>query len=210
MIKVNLLRNLGGAATAGAGAAMQGTGVIAAPSFGSSNEVNKQAGMRLALIAGVVGLVMFYEHTELSEKREKLSQAQSKLAEVQARLQGYGEAGKIVSDYNNQKNILASQVKVLEGLTINRLREVKLLDALQSALPQKAWIDHLKDDNGKIELKGYAPDAETVNTILRQFESNVLFTDVQPKENVEVDLPEFGKVRSFVFTFIAGKPVATQ
>jgi type IV pilus assembly protein PilN len=200
VIRVNLLRNISG----GVGPANLGTGITAVPEL--SQEGQKQAALRLAVICGAVGLIWFYEHNEIAAKNQQLQQVQAQIAEVQAAKQRFGDAGPIVEKYNKQKDILAAQIKVLEGLTVNRLREVKLLDALQSLVPQKAWLEGISSDKGHVKIKGFAPDAETVNNLFRQLENNVLFSQVQQKTNVDQDVPELGLLRRFEFEFIAGRP----
>jgi type IV pilus assembly protein PilN len=200
VIRVNLLRNISG----GVGPANLGTGITAMPEL--SKEGQKQAALRLAVIFGAVGLLWFYEHNEITAKNQQLAQVQAQIAEVQAAKQRFGDAGPIVEKYNKQKDILAAQIKVLEGLTINRLREVKLLDALQSLIPQKAWLESIISDKGHVKIKGFAPDAETVNNLFRQLENNVLFSQVQQTTNVDQDVPEVGLLRRFEFEFIAGRP----
>ena len=199
MIRVNLMRGISG----GGGVAL-GTSITASPSMGG--DVEKQAALRLAVIFAAVGLFWFYEHNEINAKRDQLSTVQNQISEVQAAKQRFGDAGPIVEKYNKQKEILNAQIKVLEGLTVNRLREVKLLDALQSLIPQSAWLDSIVSDRGRVKIKGFAPDAETVNNLFRQLENNVLFSQVQQTLNVDQDVPELGLLRRFEFEFIAGRP----
>jgi type IV pilus assembly protein PilN len=199
VIRVNLMRSISG----GGGAAL-GTSITASPVM--TADVQKQLAFRLLAIIACVGVLWYYEHNELSLKQQKLAEVNSQIAEVQAKKQKFGDAGPIVEKYNKQKELLAAQIKILEGITVNRLREVKLLDAIQSIIPQKAWLESVTSEKGKVKMKGYAPDADTVNNLFRQLENNVLFSQVQQTTNVDQDVPEMGLMRRFEFEFIAGKP----
>lgn len=203
MIRVNLLRNMSG----GAGQMSGGTGVTTAMGSGAlSPDAQKRLAMRLAVVLGAVGLVWFYEQSEISVKQNELANIRQQISTIQAKKQQYGDAGPIVEKYTQQKAVLESQIKVLESVTVNRLREVKLLDAIQSILPQKAWLESIKVEKGRATISGLAPDAETVNNLYRQLENNVLFSDVQQRQNVDKDIPELGLLRAFEFQFVAGRP----
>lgn len=202
MIKVNLLRNLSGTAVAApgtfSGAMPMGGGVTA------SQDVQKQALARLAVIAGAVLLVIFYEKTELSAKQQLVTEKQSELSRVKAEIAKFGDAAPMVEKYNQEKEKLDRQISVLEGLTANRLREVKLLDAIQSIMPQKAWLDQLEVVQGKGRMTGYADTDDTANMIYQQLQANVLFKLDAPTSRPERD-PDLGEIKKFEIPFVTGK-----
>lgn len=196
MIRVNLLRNLGMAAGSPAAGLSQG------PVF--SQDLQKQAMYRLAFIFVCLGLLIFYEKVQLSAKRRALDEANVEVGKIRAEKEKFGDAAPIVQKYNEQKTKLDAQVKVLESLTANRLREVKLLDVIQSKMPAKAWLQEMKMDQGRVTMVGYAPNEQDVSELYRALESNALFSSVRVKSEA-VESPSVGLVQQFEFNFLAGK-----
>ncbi len=200
MIRVNLLRNLGAAAAPGAGIAVA-TGIGGAI---VSQDLQKQAMLRVAFIIACVGLLMGYERIQLSAKQELIDQVRQRISRTRTAKEKFGDAAPIVEKYEAQKKELDAKIKVLEALTENRLREVKLLDALQSLTPQNGWLEEIKVDQGKILVIGYAPDEGTVNKLFRDLESNVLFSNVKVRSESR-DVAPVGPIQRFEFTFNAGR-----
>src|SRR5512143_687914 len=52
--------------------------------------------------------------------------------------------------------VLASRIERLEGLFARRPRAADALDALMSALPDRAWVTEVAYDSGKLRIKGHA------------------------------------------------------
>lgn len=199
MIRINLLRNLGTSAAPNAGIGIAGSGGIV------SQELQKQAMIRLLVIGGCVGALMVYEHLQLSAKQELIDQVRTQINQARAAKEKFGDAAPIVEKYEAQKKSLDAKIRVLEGLTENRLREVKLLDAIQSLMPQNGWLEELKVDQGKVVLSGFAPDESTVNSLFRALEANVLFTDVKNIRTEAREMGNVGSVQRFEFSFNAGR-----
>ena len=52
--------------------------------------------------------------------------------------------------------VLASRIERLEGLFARRSQAADALDALMSALPDRAWLTEAAYDSGKVRIKGHA------------------------------------------------------
>lgn len=197
MIRVNLLRNLGTSAAPPTGISLGADGIVA-------QDLQKQALVRLIVIAAFLGVLIGYERIKLSAKQELIAQVQSEIDSTREEIAKFGDAAPIVAKYEAQKKELDAKIKVLEALTENRLREVKLLDALQSLTPVNGWLEEINVDNGKVQVIGYAPDAGTVNALYRALETNVLFSNVKVKQEVR-EISNVGSVQRFEFNFNAGR-----
>ncbi|MCM2281627.1 MAG: PilN domain-containing protein [Bdellovibrionaceae bacterium] len=169
-----------------------------------SQDLQKQAGLRLMVIISFVGLIIAYEKMQLSAKEQVIAQVRTEINQTRATKDKFGDAAPIVEKYEAEKKKLDSTIRVLEGLTENRLREVKLLDAVQSLTPARGWLEEIKVENGKASLIGYAPDEATVNALFRALEGNVLFSNVKVKSEAR-EVPNAGLVHRFEFTFNAGR-----
>ncbi len=196
MIKVNLLRNLG------ASVSVSGTNVVTSTVV--STDAQKQGLKRLLVILAGLAMVIAWERYNLSTKQAESDVLSAEALRLQTERQKYGDAAPIVGKYNIQKTMLEAQIKVLASLTVNRLREVKLLDAIQSILPQKAWLREVHVEAGKATMIGFAPTDQDVSELYKALEKNVLFSTVKVKTQ-ETDGPETGRVQKFEFSFVAGK-----
>ena len=198
MLRVNLLRNLSAAAPVGTVISIGGS------SSGSPEETQKQALLRLMVIFLGVGGVIFFEKMQLTSKHKALEDLSAQISSIQSEKAKFGDAGPIVERYTEERKKLDERIKVLEKLTRNRLREVKLLDAIQTILPAQAWLESMVMDAGKVTLTGFAPTEANVTEFYKALENNVLFSSVRIKSEVR-DEPVVGSVQRFEFTFQAGK-----
>ncbi len=196
MIKVNLLRNLG------ATVSPAGTSISTATVVGA--DMQKEGLKKLLVILAGLTLVVAYERYNLSIKQGEIDALSAEAVALQAERQKYGDVTPIVEKYTIQKAKLEAQIKVLSTLTVNRLREVKLLDAIQSILPTKAWLREIHLEAGKVTMVGFAPTDQDVAELYKALEKNVLFSAVKVKTE-ETNGPGTGRVQKFEFGFLAGK-----
>jgi len=198
VIRVNLLRNMS------TGALATGMPTMAAPMV--SQDLQKQGAIRLVVIVACIGTVIAYEKIQLSAKQDELTKVQAQVSEVRTKRESLGDTGPIVEKFQAQEAVLNRKIKTLEQITSNRLREVKLLDAVQSILPSQTWLEKLSIDQGKVEMVGFATDQAIVSQIFTQVDGNVLFSDVKPpRTELQVTTGSSTPLMRFEFLFFTGK-----
>jgi hypothetical protein len=196
MIRVNLLKNLG---------LSVGTGISAAGGEIVSVDVKRQALIKLVIILLFPLVFYIYEKLKVNALTEELNRRRGEVAAVEQERASFGDAGPRVEKANCEKRKIQRELDVIRGLARHRLREVKALDQLQSALPQGSWLKSIELKEGKVALYGYALNEKAIGDLLSQLSSNVYFADIEPKSTSAVRLGELGEVKAFEIDFRVGK-----
>lgn len=204
MIKVNLLRNIGGTQAAGAGGK-------ASQSSGSSDKAVKQLAASKAVTLLIPTMILFgIEKYNISILNQKLATATEQVAKVDQEIKAFGDTGPLLEKYSAIKAKLEKEFDALQVIGNNRLREVKTLDSLQTIIPARNWINELGiDEAGKVSLNGFAETPDEAFSFVKAIEENPNFSDVS-KVNVSTDeqkavgRPE-GGLKKYSFEFRIGK-----
>lgn len=193
MIKINLLKNMGG--TEG------GAGGV---SVAITNETLRMVVLKVfATFILIIGL-MIYENVNLSEIDDQIKKIQLNVQQVQAEKAKFGDAGPKIELYNKEKIRVDKELEVVRVIARNRLREVKALDAIQSLMPAKAWTKKIVIEGNLVKLDGYTSSDDGVNEIIRALEGSVYFSKVEPKNTSQENRPG-GPVKRFELEFRIGK-----
>lgn len=174
MIRVNLLRSIGVAKG-------PTTGVATDPGLDTDMSfVKTEGGLKakgILFIAPIILVIVFIQYNYL-EKKSKRDRLQKELKVVQAELKRLEPDVREVERYKEEKRKLEAQLEVVKSLSKERLRNVKSLDALQSLIPQKAWLDSLVIKDSRVILAGFAVDDIVVSEFLQNLESSIFFSNV--------------------------------
>lgn len=80
----------------------------------------------------------------------------------EARLAKLETQTKQVDDLEKKRNLLKEKLTTIATLKIKKHGPVHVLDDLNNAIPEKAWITELRDKNGQLEISGVALDNQTI------------------------------------------------
>jgi len=84
------------------------------------------------------------------------SRLQAQVNRTQAQIKELDKVIAEVKDINSKETELNTKLDALKTLKKNRAGPVKVLDALQSAVPKKVWLAKLSEKGGAMELSGKA------------------------------------------------------
>jgi Tfp pilus assembly protein PilN len=200
MIRVNLLRNMGmSSAGTGIGTSIAGTGELV------SVDIRRQAAVKAVIILMFPVMLFIWEKLRINNLQSEKAQFQQKVDLVEAEKASFGSAAPRVEKANKLKERIESEIKVIQKLAKNRLREVKALDQLQSVLPAGTWLSELTMDGGKILLEGYALNEGSLTELLTALDGNVFFSMVQPKGTSLQNNEALGSVTKFSIEFRVGR-----
>jgi Tfp pilus assembly protein PilN len=193
MIKINLLRNIGGLGTAeGAGAP-----ALSVDSF-------KSGALRFFIIICFPILFYGFEKFNLYEIQGQVDEAQKKLDTLRAERAKFGDAAPRIKQYNEQKQKIDKNLEVIRELARNRLREVKALDAIQSVMPEKTWARVIAFSGNSVRFEGVSASDDGPTQMMKSLEANVLFSHVEPSATTTEQLAT-GSVKNFKINFVVGK-----
>jgi len=83
-----------------------------------------------------------------------------------------------VNEYKKRQEALRAKLDILDKLEKSRRGPVMTLDALYQALPEKLWLESIKEAGGKLTLAGVATDEETVALFMKNLEESPQFNQV--------------------------------
>ncbi len=200
MIKVNLLRNIGGTQS-GVGPGAQSAGGSA-----QSEAVVKQLAMAKGVLLLIPAIILIgIEKYNISILTQKLMNSTEQVAKVDKEIKSFGDTGPLLEKYGAIKSKLEKQFDALQVIGNNRLREVKTLDSLQTIIPARNWINEMTiDEVGRVALNGFSETPDGAFSFVKAIEENPNFSDVS-KVNVSTDearganRPEGLKKYSFEF-----------
>jgi Tfp pilus assembly protein PilN len=208
MIKVNLLRNVGLAkSTEAGGTSPTGVGGMSAEPLAS--DIQKAAGIKLAVILAFPLTLLVYEKIAINDISTRVKEIQEKIEVLKQERVKFGDAAPKIEKYNKEKQRIDKELEIVRGISQGRLRELKTLDAIQSLMPNKTWSRKIAFKGGVVVLEGYSDGDDGVTELIRALEGNVLFSKVELKFTTSESGSETGgggsSLKRFEIEFRIGK-----
>ena len=130
--------------------------------FVSSDEIRKDAAVRLLiLMLCPVGLYV-YESQVIPEKRAKVESLQQNYDALIAFNASGAQIVERIKKLNSTKELFDKRLAAIDELRRNRYREVRILDVLQTSIPETSWFKEVEMLKDRIVVNGYSmSDADT-------------------------------------------------
>ena len=150
------------------------------------------------VLASVAALLMLFfamqnslgtEISDLSEKKETLEKELARLQKIT----------KEVRDLETKQEEYNAKLVVIATLKKSKAGPVRVLDDLNLALPEKAWLTEAKESSGVLTLVGRALDEQTIASFMRDLEKSDYFEQVDPVEIKQIDMDGV-KIKEFAVT----------
>ena len=106
---------------------------------------------------------------ELASKKEGLDSDLKRLQVVTAE----------VKDIEKKQKDLENRIVRIAALKRSKQGPARILDALNLALPERAWLVEAREKSGEMKLGGVAIDGETISNFTRELEKSDNFPKVQ-------------------------------
>jgi type IV pilus assembly protein PilN len=165
-------------------------------------------GIYFGLILIFAGAFYFLQ-SSLSKSVEELSTRSDNLRNELTRVE---KVTREVKDLEEKKNEYNSKLIVIALLKKNKLGPVRVLDDLNNALPEKAWLSEVKESEGEFTVVGKALDPQTVAAYIRELTKSEYFGE--KSDEAWKDWEKDGiKIKEFSFKtkiFYGGKIAAQQ
>lgn len=177
MIKVNLASSTAGLAS------IPG---VSGTDFSSPEQIRKDALIRLLfLLIGPV-LLYIYEGQNLPAKQSELSSKQQMLAELQEYNSKQAASVAEIKKFKEDEALIEARIAALEKISIDRQREAKVMELLQTIIPEKAWLTRIQLNPEGINLQGLALSDFEVSTFLDSLTRSAFLMDVNLLNSSEV------------------------
>ncbi len=103
------------------------------------------------------------------------------------RLKALQETTKEVRDLEKKKNELASKTSIIAILKKSKLGPVRILDDLNTAIPEKAWVTEVRESGGILRVSGLALDNQTIAAFMKSMETSDYFDTIDLGESRQVE-----------------------
>ena len=131
----------------------------------------------LLVLLPTVGLY-FYGDMVISEKTQVLRSKREYLTSLNVKIDQAKGVVDEIKKFREDKARLEIQISTIESLTKERLREVKILDAIQSDIPQKTWLTKVDVQNDLLTLTGFAAADADTTTFMEKLSNSIHLKDV--------------------------------
>ena len=147
-------------------------------------------------VASVVVLVVvcfFLRSSTISQIEERGTEKQN----LEGRLAQLKKTTKEVNDLELKQKELANKLLVIAILKRSKSGPVNVLDSINSAVPDKAWLVEMNEARNDMTIKGVALDNQTVATLAKELEKSPYFVKADIDE-VKAATSEKVRVSEFI------------
>lgn len=112
-----------------------------------------------------------------------------------------------VKDLEQKEQLLREKLSTIAQLKIKKHGPVHVLADMSASIPEKTWLEALKERDGVIEIKGIALDNQTIAMFIGELEKSAYFEGVdliQSKQYIKDDV----KMKEFGISFKVENPLA--
>lgn len=126
----------------------------------------------------------------------KVTSLSTEVAKLEGQLARLQEVTKEVKDLDKTRAELNDKLVVIATLKRSKVGPVRVLDDLNLALPERAWVTDLRETDGSLRINGFALDSQTIATFMKDLGNSDYFRSVELVETKTVD--KLGaKIRDF-------------
>lgn len=133
----------------------------------------------VVLLGAAVAAVHITLGADITDLRRRIGERRAEIAKLQAVI---GE----VKEFRKKKRELEEKISVIENLERRQHGPSQLLHELAVLVPEKLWIDSLKEASGSLALNGVAIDNQTIALFMTKLEASSWFRGVRLEETRQV------------------------
>lgn len=195
MIKVNLLKDAGKKTKKGLGES-----TVFDADFRS--KVDGAVGDNQALIKRfsflLVPIVLIFGYTWFIESglERRIADLNNQSAQIDAQIAGLSAELDTIEKLKAEKNKISTELGAIKELSKKRYTYIKILDSMQTLIPERAWITKLSLKEQIISIEGRATEDSVISAFMQNLEESAYFSNVTWVDSREVNEPQ-GVVKSF-------------
>lgn len=132
----------------------------------------------LGVFGGSLAVVIFIFFCFSMYLSSDLEETKARHAALDEELKKYQTQTAEVKEIEKRQKDLQSRLVRIAILKKSKQGPVKLINDLNMALPERAWITEIRENAGKMKIQGFAVDGETVSNFTRALEKSEFFPKV--------------------------------
>jgi type IV pilus assembly protein PilN len=200
MIKVNLLKDAGKKQKKGIG----GDSTILDSEFKTAlgGAVGDNQALVKRILFAVVPILIIFAYTWYIEHglKSNIEKINTQIKSTDNQINALKPELDVIEKLKSEKNKLSTEVTTIKDLSKKRYVYVKILDALQSLIPEKAWLTKMSMKDQTISIEGRATEDAVISAFMQSLEESAYFANVTWVDSREVSEPQ-GVVKTFSIRF---------
>lgn len=121
---------------------------------------------------------------------------------VNGKLVKMREQTKRIDEIEAGKATLKTKLTTIASLKIKKLGTIRILDDLNTAVPEKMWLDAVKQtDSEHIEILGIALDNPTTSSFIRELKKSQYFKDPEQNQTMQITFEDSKLIK---FNIVSG------
>lgn len=146
--------------------------------------------MAALVVTCTVLIASYYSNTvQVSELQGEIDLMQSQVKKLKERTHSVG-------DLKSKHSILEQKLQVIATLKRSKSGPVRVMDDLNTALPERAWLTGMKESEGVLRVNGFAIDNQTVASFMKDLARSDFFEKVELVES-KIAAKDAVKLRQF-------------
>ncbi len=147
----------------------------------ASENNNKEVIIKVGTMFSLVIILFIYENMSVSSKKDELKQINKELATLNQKISKFGKVSEVVQKVTSKKKEIEGQIEQIRLLSQARLTQLKVLDALQSLMPDKTWLKGIVLEGTDLTLIGYSLNSDGIPLLIRALDESVFFKEIDVK-----------------------------
>src|SRR3990172_6090487 len=136
-------------------------------------------GLSVVLLLLVLGIVYFSINKKVKEINESIKTEEKNIAQL-----------------DKEKKVILEKLNIVRQLEVNKRRHIKMLYDIAVAMPERVWIETLKEAGQTVTITGFAASDDVVADFMRSLKGilgawNVELEIVEQKEKEKMKLAGF-------------------
>lgn len=128
-------------------------------------------------VASIAAVLVICFVTQMSINT-KVDRATEEVTSLEADLALLQKKTKVVRDLEKKRKDLNDKLSVIARLKLSKTGPVRVLDDLNMALPEPAWIFAVAEKGNELRVQGYALDTQTIALFMTQLEKSDYYKSV--------------------------------
>jgi type IV pilus assembly protein PilN len=137
----------------------------------------------------VMGYLMFFFSSRLSEKKQQFAANEKKIAELKEKI-------KAVDDFEKRNKTFKERNDIIEQLSKNKSLPVKLLAEVNTLIPTGIWLQSMTITGDTIGIDGYGFSNTEIVNYVDNLKNSAMFTEVYLQESKS---GEIDKIPLYIF-----------
>ncbi|MBI5328745.1 MAG: PilN domain-containing protein [Deltaproteobacteria bacterium] len=146
-------------------------------------------GLSLVLLFLILGVLYFSITRKIAEIKDSIAAEEKTIAQIDKEI---GELKNIEAE----KKVILDKVNIVKQLEVNKRRHLKIISDIAAAVPERLWIDSLKESGQTVVLIGFAAADDITADFMRRLEKNLVPWKVELEITQQVE-KEKAKVAGF-------------